>query len=86
LLARSPDVILEIRAAGLTDTAAADDGRSAWSTLPSIAAVRNGRIHVLTGDYLVVPGPRLAAAVEAFAAALHPDVFRGSNQRGNVRE
>ena len=76
LLARAPEAILEIHAAGLTGTRAADEGRRAWSTLPSIPAVRNGRIHVLTGDYLVVPGPRLAMAVESFARTLHPDVFR----------
>ena len=77
LLVRAPDVILEVRAAGMSGTAATvDEGRKAWSALPSIPAVRSGRIHVLGGDYLVVPGPRLGLATEAIARAIHPDAFR----------
>jgi ABC-type Fe3+-hydroxamate transport system substrate-binding protein len=38
--------------------------------------VRQQRVHLLSGDYLVVPGPRLAEAAEAFARTLHPDAFK----------
>ena len=75
ILARAPDVILEVRASALSEKAASP-GRDAWSALSSVPAVRNHRVHLLTGDYLVVPGPRLAAATEAFARALHPDAFK----------
>jgi iron complex transport system substrate-binding protein len=71
LLARAPDVILEIRASGLLEAKEAATEQSVWSALRSIPAVRDGRIHFLTGDYLVVPGPRLAQATEAFAQAIH---------------
>jgi iron complex transport system substrate-binding protein len=72
---RAPDVILEIRAAGLMDPAAREE-RQSWASLGSIPAVRSGRIQVLVGDYLVLPGPRIAQAVETFARALHPEAFR----------
>ena len=75
LLARAPEVILEIRAAGLLEAAEASDDRNVWSNLPSLPAVRTKRIHFLAGDFLVVPGPRLADGIEAFARALHPDAF-----------
>jgi iron complex transport system substrate-binding protein len=75
LLMRAPDVILEIRAAGLMDPAAREE-RQSWASLGSIPAVRSGRIQVLVGDYLVLPGPRIAQAVETFARALHPEAFR----------
>jgi iron complex transport system substrate-binding protein len=75
MLARAPDVILEVRAAGLIEKTQSPE-RDAWSALSSVPAVRNQRVLLLTGDYLVVPGPRLAAATEAFARALHPDVFK----------
>jgi len=75
LLTRAPEVILEVRATGLTDRRMEAE-RGSWSVLASVPAVRNGRIHLLTGDYLVVPGPRLAAATEAFAHALHPEAFQ----------
>jgi ABC-type Fe3+-hydroxamate transport system substrate-binding protein len=41
-----------------------------------VPAVKNRRVHLLQGDYLVVPGPRLAVATEAFARALHPGAFK----------
>jgi iron complex transport system substrate-binding protein len=76
LLVRAPEVIVELRATGLFAAADEKEEKAAWSTLPSIPAVRNGRIHVLNGDYLVVPGPRIAAAAETLAGALHPDAFK----------
>ena len=76
LLARAPEVILEIRATRLLPAAPADEGRNAWAPLASIPAVRNGRIHVLEGAHLVVPGPRVAQATEDLARALHSGAFR----------
>ncbi|HEY6360222.1 MAG TPA: helical backbone metal receptor [Vicinamibacterales bacterium] len=77
LLARAPEVIIEVRATGLLPAAgAASDERKAWAALGSIPAVRNGRIYVLHGDHLVVPGPRVGQGTEAFARALHPEAFR----------
>jgi iron complex transport system substrate-binding protein len=75
LLARAPDVILEVRAMGLIEKSALVE-RDTWSTLSSIPAVRNRRVHLMSGDYLVVPGPRLAMATEAFAQVLHPEAFK----------
>ena len=76
LLTRAPEVIIEVRATGLiaTDATAAD--RQAWATLGSVPAVRNGRIHFLSGDHMLVPGPRVAQGTAAFARALHPEAFR----------
>ena len=76
LLVRAPQVIVELRATDLFASADEKKEKAAWSTLPSIPAVRNGRIHLLNGDYLVVPGPRIAAAAEALARALHPEAFK----------
>ena len=77
LLARAPEVIIEVRATGLLTAAeASGEERRVWAPLASIPAVRTNRIHFLNGDHLVVPGPRVAQATEAFARALHPDAFR----------
>jgi iron complex transport system substrate-binding protein len=76
LLARAPEVILEVRAAGLLEVREVAQEQGVWSALSSVPAVRDGRIHFLTGDYLVVPGPRLAQATETFARTLHPEAFR----------
>lgn len=76
LLSRAPDVIIEVRARGLLEDVEAARERGVWSTLASIPAVRNNRVHVLVGQYLVVPGPRLAEATETLARTLHPEAFR----------
>jgi hypothetical protein len=34
--------------------------------------VRNGRVHVLLDERLVVPGPRVAGGVELLARTIHP--------------
>jgi iron complex transport system substrate-binding protein len=73
LLARAPDVIIEVRARGMDQ--AAREERTAWAALPSIPAVRNQRVHLLVGEHLVVPGPRLASGAETLARTLHPEAF-----------
>jgi iron complex transport system substrate-binding protein len=46
--------------------------RPGWA---EIAAVKNGRIHLVDGDIVSRAGPRLVDAVEALARALYPDLF-----------
>ena len=67
---RAPDVILEVRATGLLALSEVTQEQRVWSTLPSIPAVRAGRVHFLNDDFVVVPGPRLGLAAEALARAL----------------
>ena len=75
LLARAPEVILEVRASGLIESREVAGERGTWSALPALPAVRSGRVRFLSGTHLVVPGPRLASATEDFARVLHPDAW-----------
>jgi iron complex transport system substrate-binding protein len=84
ILARAPEVILEVRAEGLIAAREVAGESQVWSILASVPAVRDGRIHFLSGDYLVVPGPRFAQATEALARVLHPEVF-GSGPGSGAR-
>lgn len=72
ILSRAPDVILEIRGATDPVRAGVSPDLSPWRTLASVPAVREGRLVVLTGAWLTVPGPRVGDAIDRFAAALHP--------------
>ena len=76
MLERAPDVILEVRVKGLLAPADITEAKRVWGALASVPAVRQGRIQILTGDHLVVPGPRVVQGTEAFARALHPDAFK----------
>jgi iron complex transport system substrate-binding protein len=76
LLTRAPEVIIDLFYSRAMTTDELQEERVTWRRLGSIPAVRNGRIHLLVGDYLVVPGPRIAEAAAAFAKAIHPDAYR----------
>lgn len=74
ILAAAPEVIIELRADGATENAAIA-GADAWQQFSALPAVRSSRVHVLTGDQLVVPGPRVAEVTRRLARLLHPNVF-----------
>jgi iron complex transport system substrate-binding protein len=75
VLARAPEVIIELGSSAGDQNALAD--LRAWGALPSVPAVKNHRVHLLEGEEFVVPGPRVASAVEQIARVLHPDAFAG---------
>ena len=58
LVARAPDVILELRAEEVPPESARLLVRD-WNQLADIPAVRNGRVRILSGDWTAIPGPRL---------------------------
>ena len=72
ILARAPEVILEIRPENIPVGAELDGEIQSWARLASVPAVRNKRIYLVTGKEMVVPGPRVAAGVERMARVLHP--------------
>ena len=61
-----PEVIVEFAAGGV-DAAAL---RRQWNRLDSVTAVRTGRVHVFTGEFLSVPGPRFVRFAETIARAI----------------
>ena len=75
ILARRPDVIIELRG-----TRASEDEaramRADWNGLKSVPAVRSGRVYLIADERVVVPGPRVADGTRLLAVALHPDAFR----------
>jgi iron complex transport system substrate-binding protein len=76
VLARAPEVIIELHYGEGWQQSRLETERRVWSALPSLPAVRNGRVSLLTGDEFVVPGPRVVQAAEQLARALHPEAFR----------
>ena len=76
VLARAPEVIVELHYGEPIAPGRIDVERRVWRALPSVPAVRTNRIHLLTGNEFVVPGPRVTLAAEQLARALHPDAFR----------
>ena len=73
LLVRAPEVIIETYPS--QDLSAGERRRllADWQTMSDVPAVRRGRIHLLTEDYIVVPGPRIARIAERLAGLFHPE-------------
>lgn len=74
IISRRPDVIIELRGTPI-DERDARAMRADWNTLGAVPAVRAGRVHLISDQRTVVPGPRVAEGTRLLAAALHPDVF-----------
>lgn len=72
ILARAPEVILELRPEDIPAGAPTQAELASWSRLASVPAVRNQRVIFISGRAVTVPGPRLADTVERMAQALHP--------------
>ncbi len=60
LLARAPEVILELRPNEGWSADRLRQEEAVWKGLPSLPAVRSGRVYILADDRLLVPGPRVA--------------------------
>jgi len=69
LVVRKPETIVEINPGGLPAETVARL-RADWDELADIPAVRHDRIHVLTNDFLLIPGPRVDQTAAALAAAI----------------
>lgn len=63
VLRLDPDVIVEFSPEG-SDASAL---RRQWNVLDSVSAVKTGRVHVFTGEFLSVPGPRFVRFAETIA-------------------
>jgi iron complex transport system substrate-binding protein len=65
-----PDVIIEM----IPDLGPDEDMEALlarWNDIPGLRAVKNGRVYILGGDHVVIPGPRFVQLLEEMAALIH---------------
>ena len=74
ILARRPEVIIELRPQSMTPQDQKNE-MVAWQALSGVPAVRTSRVVILADQRTVVPGPRVAEGTELLARALHPEAF-----------
>lgn len=72
ILARAPEVIIELNSANRLNDADLKQVVAPWQALSTVPAVRNKRVLVVMGSGLTVPGPRVAEGLDKIARALHP--------------
>ena len=71
IVARAPDIVIELRADPVSPEVSrhlVDD----WNALPQVPAVREGRVRVIAGEHVLIPGPRLPRFYRELRAALEP--------------
>ena len=73
LLARNPEVILEVNPGGWPPHASAHLAAD-WQALAKVDAVQHGRLYFLEDDFLLIPGPRAVAIARRFVEFLHPEL------------
>jgi iron complex transport system substrate-binding protein len=74
LLAVDADVILDVLTDGGLREIDRAEALADWQSVADLRAVGNGRVHVLTESFVVIPGPRIVETVQTFAELLHPEV------------
>ncbi|MGH9663072.1 MAG: ABC transporter substrate-binding protein [Bryobacteraceae bacterium] len=76
VLARNPDVIVDMGDMAATGAATEEHKRAVaalWGRYAALAAVREHRVFAVASDIFVVPGPRIGEVARAFAHMLHPE-------------
>ncbi len=72
VIERNPEVILGPTSHAEALTIDKINARASWE---GISAIQNERIHMLDGDAVSRPGPRIVDMLEETARYLHPDLF-----------
>lgn len=74
VIALAPDIIIEVVPANGAPRPSKADVLKAWERVPSVPAVRNGKIYVVDQDYVSVPGPRASQVIDDFLRYIHPEI------------
>ena len=73
IVVRAPDVVLEFHAGEKLS----EEDKAAlvadWDKFPALPAVKSGRVHIVTEDYALLPGPRVTQLARLLAGLLHPE-------------
>lgn len=81
LIRSDPDVVVELAPDLEREGYTPEQLIAEWDTLPVMRAVAKGRVHVLSGDYVTIPGPRFVLIVEDLARILHPGIELETHER-----
>jgi len=73
LLVRAPEVIVETYPSQELSRGRRRRLLRDWQAMPTLPAVRRGRIFFVTDDYILVPGPRIGRIAARLAGLFHPE-------------
>jgi len=73
IVQRAPEVIIETLPGRDLSEAARREIIAEWAALDTLPAVKTARVYLLTEDYAVLPGPRIAKIARLLSKTLHPE-------------
>jgi cobalamin transport system substrate-binding protein len=73
IVVRAPDVVIEFHAGAKLTAEEQAAFIADWNGLPSLPAVRDGRVHLIIESYTMRPGPRVTLIARQLASLLHPE-------------
>jgi iron complex transport system substrate-binding protein len=79
IISRSPEAVIIAGPNSEITEKEFSSNLNAWRVLGSVRAVQNRNIHIVSADYILIPGPRLVNIVEKFYQALHSSHLQSSN-------
>ena len=74
IVARRPEVIIELMPEAELDAEGRQRCVTQWQQLPTLPAVRAGRVHVVTTDHALIPSLRFPQVMAELGRLLHPEV------------
>ncbi len=83
IIARDPEVILEAMPGEDLTESAQDKLFQQWKAVGTLTAVRHGRVHWLTADYVLVPSPRVTLLASKLQALLAPDLLPATKTKSS---
>jgi iron complex transport system substrate-binding protein len=81
VIAAAPEVIIQTRMDAASGAGDSENIRRWWSRWPSLPAVLRDRVHVVDGDTILRPGPRVALGLEMLVGLLHPETRTDRDRR-----
>ena len=69
----NPQVIIEM-VPDIQGSSGVDVMMEQWRSIPGLDAASKGRVHILRGDHVVIPGPRFVLILEEMARLIHPEL------------
>lgn len=75
IISRSPEIIIEAIPRPDFSSKEGNSHKTHWGNYTTIQAVKDNNIHFIIYDFILIPGPRLLQIVDAFAKAIHPELF-----------
>lgn len=72
LVAMNPEVIIERRLGGASTPEEGERTIELWRRMPTLEAVRRGRVVILDDDHVTINGPDLVRSARVLTSILHP--------------